>query len=155
MATEAKKNKTIPAVVELRIGEAVDAYALISKLKLGGVAMEAARKVLKASGVLRNITRDFEAFEKDASERLKPDGWDDVVKKARDFEQLTEEERREVNRAGLAYDRAVAEVTAPERDRKVKTEQWPRLTADEFDTLVAANMELSVAQLLAVRDYLC
>lgn len=116
METKKKIVKTLDAINVYSILAAVD----MSKLK--DTAKEDKYAVLRICRVLEPIAQDMENFEKKARERLKPEGFDEVVEKSQRFDSLSNEEKIKVNKAANDYLIKVKECIQPENDKEREIE---------------------------------
>lgn len=139
-----KKTETILAI-----------YNVLKDAKLTKMEDSDKYAIIKILRRLRPITEDFEAFKKDASERLKPENWLDIVAKVQQWRRegenttLTEDERRSINLAIVNYEREVQECISEELNWEVDID-IPVLTEEAFEKLMASNdWEAKTALLIA------
>lgn len=136
---------------EIKTKDAVAAYGILSKLKLGKVALQSRFKVIRAARALKSIATAQSDFEKDAAERLKPEGWDTLQKHLKLGQEPQSDEELKALEVFLDYDRAVAECIKPQRDKLVEFELQELLCEDELSALAEENV-LTVEQLLLLED---
>ena len=130
-------------------GKIVNLYEVLSGAKL--TKMDDADKflVIKALRVLKPIAESFDAYKRDASERLKPEDIDSIVEKAQKWNELTEEERASINKSLIAYNNSVNKCIADELAAEVEVE-YQKLSESAFEKLMASNdWEASKALLVA------
>lgn len=135
--------------MKMTTGKIVDLYEVLSGAKL--TKMDDADKflVIKALRVLKPIADSFEAYKRDASERLKPEDFDSIVEKAQKWNELTEEERASINKSLIAYNNSVNKCIADELAAEVEVE-YQKLSESAFEKLMASNdWEASKALLVA------
>lgn len=132
---------------------AVKAYNALKDAKV--TKMEAAEKiaVVKAVRALKAEATALADFEETAREKLKPEGFDEAVEKAKDFDSLPTEEKIEVNKVLMAYNEAMAKGMKEEHERETEVELEP-LTEDALGRLVDSN-DFAVDAIMAVQDALC
>lgn len=124
--------------------EIVGLYKVLSEAKLTKVEEADKYSVIKILRKLRPTAESFEAYQKDAQERLKPENWEDVLAKVQQWQQegeettLTEEEKREINMAIMTYDRSVNSCIVEELNLEVEVE-FKKLSDSAFEKLLASN----------------
>lgn len=122
----------------------VKAYRIINDAKLTKMEDADKFKVIKATRQLKPVAASFDEFVKEAQERLKPDGWDDMQKKARKWQEdgdkstLAVEERREINRYFTDYNAKVEECVKEEAEKEHEL-TYERLSEEAFGKFVASN----------------
>lgn len=122
----------------------VKAYRIINDAKLTKMEDADKFKVIKATRQLKPVAASFDEFVKEAQERLKPEGWDDMQKKARQWQEdgdkstLTVEERREINRYFTDYNAKVEECVKEEAEKEHEL-TYERLSEEVFGKFVASN----------------
>lgn len=122
----------------------VKAYRIINDAKLTKMEDADKFKVIKATRQLKPVAASFDEFVKEAQERLKPDGWDDMQKKARKWQEdgdkstLTVEERREINRYFMDYNAKVEECVKEEAEKEPEL-TYERLSEEAFAKFIASN----------------
>lgn len=62
--------------------EAIELYNVLDSCKLTGMVASSKRVVLKNLSKLRPVSETYESDRKNAVEKLKPEGFDDIIKKA-------------------------------------------------------------------------
>ena len=144
-----KKDKTAKAAVKttVKADTAIAAYRLLTTpktqerdgMRLSGLDTQDIFTVLRAANALKPVAVAFEDFQKDAQERLKPEGWDD---KAARFAEATDEEKAEINREAMEYNDRVNECVATELDREKEIDSYGRLSEEAFGKLVKDNGHL-------------
>ena len=122
----------------------VKAYRIINDAKLTKMEDADKFKVIKATRQLKPVAASFDEFVKEAQERLKPEGWDDMQKKARQWQEdgdksaLTAEERREINRYFMNYNAKVEECVKDEAEKEPEL-TYERLSEEAFGKFIASN----------------
>ena len=96
--------------------EAIELYKALSQCKLTGLASSQKMVVLNNLRQLRPVSETYDADIKDAMERMKPEGFDDVIKKAREHNEsinsnngptMSEEETKAVTETINAFNAEV------------------------------------------------
>lgn len=142
----------------MKTSEIVRAYRTINDAKL--TRMEDADKfrVIRAIRQMKPVAASFDAFVEDARERLKPEGWDGMQRKARQWQEegdktaLSVEERREINRYFTDYNDRVEECVREEAEREPELD-YGRLSEDAFGRFIASN-DFDVKTVLELQDAL-
>lgn len=124
----------------MKIKEAVNLYKALGEAKVSNLDESEIVKIVKARKVLRSIVEDYEAFFNDAKEKFKPNNFDDVQSKIQDWNNLTEEEKIEINKAIRTYDNNINLAVKEESERIV-------------DVIVEKLSEESVTKLLKQNDW--
>ena len=124
--------------------EIVGLYKVLSDAKLAKVEEADKYSVIKILRKLRPTAESFEAYQKDAQERLKPENWDDIVSKVQQWQNegenttLTEDERKDINMAIMTYERSVSSCIYEELNMEVEIE-FKKLTESAYKKLLASN----------------
>lgn len=126
--------------------QVVTAYRLINSARLS--KMEDAEKfaLIKAARRLKGVSNDFEELLKDAQEKLKPDGFDGIIRKVQAKEELTGVESEKLRK----YNTDVQACVQGELEKEVELDFAP-LTEEAIGRLIASN-DFSVSEILAVED---
>lgn len=122
----------------------VAAYRVLNAAKLTKCEDADKFKVIKAVRALKKVHNDFVDYEQDAREKLKPADFEDVVAKARKWQEegentsLTKEERISINQYFAEYDAKVRECVAEEAKKEHDLE-FAKLSDDAFAALIGSN----------------
>ena len=106
----------------------VEAYKLLGEAKVSKLEESEIIKIIKARKAMRPIAEDFEAFLKDAQEKLKPECWDDVQKKVQQWQEegenttLTDVEKRGINTVVVEYQASINKAINEELEREIEIE---------------------------------
>jgi len=109
-------------------------------------------KAIRAFKALKGAASDFDDLLKEAQERLKPEGFDDLNRKAQEGK-LSNSERAEYNAMLEMYQEEV-NLTLDDESRKEREVEFERLSAEAFNALVDSN-DFTLAQIAAVEEALC
>lgn len=136
----------------------IAAYNALVGSKLTKMGGEGKIKVVKIIKALKPIATDYEDFRKDALERLKPEGFDEMVKKAEQWQKdgenttLTATERAGINQFFADYqmevDKCLKEETEKEHDL-----EFAKLSEDEFTQFADSN-DFTAGQMIELMDIL-
>lgn len=150
MKKEPKTKDQQPSTI--KVGDAVKAYNTLtleaSENKpcfcILDLKNEDMFKVLYASDALKPIAEAFNGFTKDALKRLRPEGYDKIEEKQQRFDDLTDEEKIEVNKAVGEYNRKFSECINGEAEREVEVRAYQHLSKEVFADLMKSNKELKL-----------
>lgn len=90
--------------MEIKTGEIVSVFSILSSAKLTKMESSDKFKVIKAMRVMTPIDEEWKSFLKTVDEKLKKDDFEEMAEKARKWEQekenstLTDEEKAEINK---------------------------------------------------------
>lgn len=119
-------------------------FKVLNEVKLTKLADADKYLVIKILKAIRPIAENFEAYQKDAGERLKPNNWDEIVEKAQKWQQegenstLTDDEKKEINLAFFTYDKSISNCISEELMIENEVE-FKKLTEEAFEKLMASN----------------
>ena len=150
---------------DMKVIDIVNAYNVLNAAKLAKMQDADKFTVIRAMRALKPIQTDYEAAVRDAQERLKPEDFDDLQKKAADWNathkdkkltDLTPEERATLDGINAAYRDYTDKVEQCVRDlaETEKTLDYTRLSQDAFGKLLESNPEWKMQEILGVADVL-
>lgn len=154
-----KKTKTMKTI------DIVNAYNVLNAAKLSKLADADKFTVIRAMRALKPIYTGYEDAVKDAQERLKPEDFDALQKRAADWNathkdkkltDLTPEERTTLEGINTAFRDYTDKVEKCVRDL-AETEReltHTRLTEEAFGKLLESNPDWKMQEILAVADAL-
>lgn len=143
----------------------VNAYNVLNAAKLSKLADADKFTVIRAMRQLKPVYTGYEDAVKDAQERLKPEDFDALQKRAADWnathkdkqlKDLTPEERTTLDGINAAYRDYTSKVEECIRDiaETEKTLDYTRLSQDAFGKLLESNPEWKMQEILGVADVL-
>lgn len=143
----------------------VNAYNVLNAAKLTKLADADKFTVIRAMRQLKPVYTGYEEAVKDAQERLKPEDFDALQKRAADWNathkdkklsDLTPEERTTLEGINTAFRDYTEKVEQCIRDiaETEKTLDYTRLTQDAFGKLLESNPEWKMQEILGVADVL-
>lgn len=147
--TEKKAEKV--AKKKMKTSEAVSLYNILKGLKIGKLPKEGQFKVLRAAKAFKPGAAAFEDFLSDVRERLKPEGFDEVIEKSQRFKELPEDEKAAVNDAIGKYNKNVEECVKTELDKEIEVDPVEPLGEDSLSILAEVN-DLDVQTMLMLED---
>ena len=138
-----------------KVDDIVSLYNILKEAKLTKLADADKYTIIKILRKLRPTAEKFEEDKKDASERLKPENWEDIIAKAQQWQKegeettLTEEEKKEINATIIKYENSVRECIIEELNTEVEVDM-PTISEAVFEKLMASNdWEAKTALLVA------
>lgn len=108
---------------------------------------------IRAMRALKPMAASLQGFIEDAREKLRPEGFDIIERKASAFDTLSDEEKRAVNAAVNAYNADVARCISEEASRE-HTLEFETMTEEAFGRLLDSN-DLDMSTILVLQDVLC
>lgn len=114
--------------MKVSVKKIVDAYKLLGEAKVTKLEETDVIKILKVRKAMRVIAVDFDAFLKDAQDKFKPDGWEDVQNKVAQWQDegekttLSEDERKSINKVLIAYQTSIDKAIKDELNKEVEIE---------------------------------
>lgn len=150
---------------DMKVIDIVNAYNVLNAAKLAKMQDTDKFTVIRAMRALKPIQADYEAAVRDAQERLKPEDFDALQKKAADWNathkdkkltDLTPEERTTLDGINAAYRDYTDKVEQCVRDL-AETEReltYTRLSEEALGKLLESNPDWKMQEILAVADVL-
>ena len=150
---------------DMKVIDIVNAYNVLNAAKLAKMQDADKFTVIRAMRALKPIQTDYEAAVKDAQERLKPEDFDALQKKAADWNathkdkkltDLTPEERATLDGINAAYRDYTAKVEECVKDlaEKEVSASYARLTEEAFGKLLEGNPEWDAGTAMLLMDVL-
>lgn len=138
-----------------KVENIVSLYNVLKEAKLTKLADADKYTIIKILRKLRPTAEKFEEDKKEASERLKPENWEDIIAKAQQWQKdgnettLTDEEKKEINAVIIKYENSVRECIIEELNTEVEVDM-PTISEAVFEKLMASNdWEAKTALLVA------
>lgn len=142
----AEKKKTI------KTADAVSVYNVLKGLHISKLVKEDQFAVLRAARALKPIAVAFEDFVKDAQGRLKPENFAKMEERRERFETLSDDEKRELNRFYLSYQKDVDDCVRPELESEKEIDVFSPLSEEALSGIASANENLDVQTLMLIED---
>lgn len=128
------------------VDKIVKAYARLGGVKVTTLEDKEVMKVIKMRKAMRPVSEEFNAFLEDAKDKFKPEGFEDVVRKAQEgWDKMTDSEKKAANELVTGYNRKVDEAVKEEAEKEVDIEFEP-LSEDSLTKLMKEN-SLTVAEM--------
>ena len=131
----------------------VIAYNSLKGAKLTRLDTAEKFTAIRAMRVLKPVAASLQGFIKDAREKLRPEGFDIIERKASAFDSLSDEEKREVNAVISTYNADVARCISEEASKE-HTIDFEPMTEETFGRLLDSN-DLDMSTILVLQDVLC
>lgn len=138
----------------MKVRDLSAANALMGVCALTKMASADKAKYLKARKQIKKAVADYDDLYKDAAEKLKPEGFDELQEKVQTRTAMTSEEVRAYTRAIKQYNADLEATTGESGDAEVEL-TYDRLTEEAFLKLVDSNDKLTVDQIEMLEEVLC
>lgn len=106
----------------MKLEKIVTAYRALGEAKVTKLDEGEVIKIVKARKAMRPYAEEYEAFLKDAQEKLKGEGFDELQAKVQKWAELTDEEKLAVNKELGEYQRKIDKTVQEELEREVDIE---------------------------------
>lgn len=106
----------------MKLEKIVTAYRALGEAKVTKLDEGEVIKIVKARKAMRTYAEEYEAFLKDAQEKLKGEGFDELQAKVQKWAELTDEEKLAVNKELGEYQRKIDKTVQEELEREVDIE---------------------------------
>lgn len=131
--------------------DVVNGYAILKTVKIGKLDKADQFKVFRNARALKPVATAFDDFVTDARERLKPEGFDEIVEKSQRFKTLSDEERADVNVAIMKHNKEVEDCVRAEAEKEVEIEVPEGLGESALSTIATEN-NLDVQSMMLLMD---
>jgi len=135
----------------IKTEKVLSAYRVLSTAKYSKMSDEDKIKVWKIARTLKPVADKFEDDSKDASEKFKPEGFDENLRKAQEYERVTKDKDADASKLEMGaaeyggfikelqkYNKIVGDAIKEFADKEVELE-FEKLTEDAFGKLMASN----------------
>ena len=122
----------------MKLKSLIAAYKALGEAKVTKLEASEVLKIVKARKAMRPHAEDYDAFLKDCQEKFKPSNFDEIQEKVQKWDSLTDEEKKEVNKALIEYNNAInsAILEEIEKDIEVNVE---KLSEDSLAKMLQEN----------------
>ncbi|MBO5854951.1 MAG: hypothetical protein J6Q61_09475 [Bacteroidales bacterium] len=122
----------------MKLKSLIAAYKALGEAKVTKLEASEVLKIVKARKAMRTHAEDYDAFLKDCQEKFKPSNFDEIQEKVQKWDSLTDEEKKEVNKALIEYNNAInsAILEEIEKDIEVNVE---KLSEDSLTKMLQEN----------------
>ena len=122
----------------MKLREIVNTYKLLGEAKVMNLSESEVLTIVVARKKMRKLATEYEAYLKDVQEKLKPENFEELVIKAQTWDNLSREERAEINMQLKVYEKKVNNIVDAELDKEVDIELEP-LTEECLAKLIKMN----------------
>ena len=127
-------------------------YNVLKGLKISRLAKDDQFAVLRAARALKPVATGFEDFVRDAQERLQPEGFARMEGKRERFATLPDDEKRELNKFYMSYQKDVDDCVLPELESEKEVDSFTPLSEEALSGIALANENLDVQTLMLIED---
>lgn len=103
----------------MKLKEIVEAYELLGKANIKTLDDKDGVIIIKGRMAMRPHVESYEALLKDAREKFKPEGLEDMQEKTQSWDKLSIEERKSINDFFKQYQEKIDTVCGPELDKEI------------------------------------
>ena len=145
----------------IKTEKVLSAYRVLSTAKYTKMDDSDKIKVWKIARALKPVATKFDEDSKDASEKMKPDGFDENLQNAQEFERVTKDANADASKLKMGaaeynvfirelqkYNKLVGDAVKEFADKEVEVE-FDKLTEEAFGKLMASN-EWTMEQTLEI-----
>lgn len=130
--------------------EIVNVYYLLRESKLNGMDSVSKFKIIRTAKKFKEITDSYVALVESAKERLKPENFDELVKKAVS-DKATNEDKEICEKLNQTYLQEVNACVIPEAFKELNLD-FEKLTEEQFGKLIEINSNWNVDQLMLLES---
>lgn len=150
---------------KIKTGRIIDIYATLNGAKYTKMESADRRKLFTATYTAKKVVTEFEAMQKEAVEKFKPEGYDDeIAPMVEKFNAMTPEKRaaalkndRKMADAIKAHTEFVSEVNGvimEARDKEIERGFKP-MSMETFDKLLDSNLDWASGLVVELQGILC
>lgn len=145
----------------IKTSEILAAYNVLNAAKYGSMEDADKIKVWKIARALKPVATKFDEDSKDASEKFKPEGFDENLRKAQEYERVTKDANADASKLEMGaaeynafikelqkYNKLVGDAVKEYAEKEVEVE-FDALSEDAFGKLMASN-EWTMEQTLEI-----
>lgn len=104
----------------MKLKEIVEAYELLGKANIKTLDDKDGVIIIKGRMAMRPHVESYEALLKDAREKFKPEGLENMQEKTQMWDKLSTEERKSVNEFFKSYQEKIDTVCGPELEKEIE-----------------------------------
>lgn len=104
----------------MKLIELVACYKALGEAKVTKLEEGEVVKVVKARKAMRPFAEEYDAFLKDCQEKFKPENFEDIQSKVQKWNELSDEEKVETNKALAEYQTKINEAVKAELEKEVE-----------------------------------
>lgn len=103
----------------MKLKEIVSAYKALGEAKVNNLEETEILKIVRARKTMRKYTEEYNAFLKDCQEKFKPENFDKIQSKVQKWDELSNEEKVQINNVLLSYHKAINDAVAGELEKDI------------------------------------
>lgn len=134
--------------MKITVEKIVIAFQILNQTKLGAMKDEDKFKVLKAMRVMKPIANNYQDFFRDATEKLKPEGLEEMQLKIQEQKPLSKDEQRK----WVKFNQDINLCLSEELKKEVEIEILP-IEEESIDILVSAA-DFKIGEVMVLYDIL-
>ncbi len=143
-----KKEKTPKGKVTIKAIDAINAYKIANNSKLTKMESSERYALILAIRELKKVKEEYDGVQKDALEKLKPEGMDEILGKISREERLTLDEAIAYSK----FDKEIGDIMTPAGEKMVELTFEP-LGKEAMEHLVESN-DFVTGQIILLEDVL-
>lgn len=120
------------------VSQIVAAYKVLGEAKTASLDVSDILEIIRVRRAMRPFVEDYEAFAKDAGDKLRPVNYDVLIAIEQKGDEATAEEKALYQHGALAYRKAVAEAISAEFSKEVDVD-IPVLSDSAIASLIKEN----------------
>lgn len=122
----------------MKLKSIISAYKALGEAKVTKLEASEVLKIVKARKAMRPYAEEYDAFLKDCQEKFQPKNFEEIQEKVQKWDSLTDEEKKNVNKALVEYNNSInsAILEEIEKDIDVNVE---KLSEDSLTKMLQEN----------------
>jgi hypothetical protein len=104
----------------MKLKQLIAAYKALGEAKVTKLDASEVLKIIKSRKEMRPHAESYEAFLKDCQEKMKPEIWPEIEAKAKKWDELTDSEKKAVNKVLMEYNEKINAATIEELEREIE-----------------------------------
>lgn len=118
----------------MKLEKIIAAYKILGEAKVTKIEESEVLKIVKARKAMRPFAEEYDAFLKDCQEKFKPDNFEEIQGKAQRWNELSDEEKKEVNTELISYQNKINSAVLDEIKKEID------LTVDKLNEETLTKM---------------
>lgn len=122
----------------MKLKEIVSAYKALGEAKVNNLEESEILKIVKARKEMRMFAEQYDAFLKDCQEKFKPENFDDIQNKIQNWDSLSDDEKKEINKCLIEYQNKINSAIIEEINKEIEI-NIEKLNEDSITKLLKHN----------------
>ena len=122
----------------MKLKQLIAAYKALGEAKVAKLEASEVIKIVKARKAMRPIADEYDAFLKDCQDKFKPENWDEIQSKAQKWNELTDDEKKGVNKSLIEYNNKINSAILEEIEKEVEV-TVEKLSEDSLSKILQEN----------------